>query len=108
MKVHYKEAYDDELYKKSLLESLKNMGRVGTAEHIIYIIKNIITLDGFLIKNPEKIKRLFFYYFVKNKGVSFTNEYMFSMKNDVLDSKRSLLFSVTPCNSQPLHTYFNL
>lgn len=76
--MNYKEYYDKKDYKTSLRESLRALKlSQRDGEEYIYIIKNIISLDDFLVKNTALMQKLFFYSFYSRGKVSFTNNYSF-------------------------------
>jgi len=60
----YIDYHDEQLYKKSLLEVLRKLKDTEReAEVFVYLIKNIISIDNFTVKNKQQLSILMFYYF---------------------------------------------
>ena len=76
------EVYDNRDYKLSLLNSLKILKDSHT-DHVsvLYIIKSIISLDGFKVRSISQCKILIFYYFYRLWKVEFEWWYTFIINN---------------------------
>ena len=77
------ELYDDAKYRESLLACLVSLKDGFTQTNCLYIIKNIITLDEFEVRSRDRIKKLLFYYWNLKGSVEFTNDYSFSMTDEL-------------------------
>ena len=76
--------YDDERYQDSLLITISLMKQQVTDKNILMIIKNIVALSGFTLKNHKTMSMLVFWYFFKKWSVDFSNGYSLKCKNEKL------------------------
>lgn len=91
--MNFQELYDEQKYGKSLLECLRSFKEGTTPEAIVFLIKNSISMDGFKIKDQGQIKKLTFYYFYLLWKVTFTNDYQFYFKKEILRVNLRFLLS---------------
>lgn len=82
--MNYINLYEDGNYKLSYRETLRSFKSISE-DSIVYLIKNIITKDGFQITDKKQMKLLVFYYFYLRWEVNFDNDYDFFICKESLN-----------------------
>lgn len=75
------EHYDNQFYQLCHIHCLKNLKYNNNSDTILYLLKSIISEDGFKIFSLSQCKKLLFYYFYLEEKVVFDNGYVLKINS---------------------------